>query len=403
MHFVSETDAQLPDARQALVEWLTRFFSLFRCKLFRVGKPFSKMSVESITHGGILRARLWTQYQEIRTEMQDCPVSSAQAMRWYEKPEPVIPSNYTKETQSFPIRSSRKDDTCPDCNGQGKVTCSTCNGSGETTCSSCNGWGHVDKSESVTVTDSDGQSHTEWKTVQESCPWCFNGKVRCKTCGGSRVVTCNRCNGDTRVASFSTIIYEYRWVETVQLVSTKDANTQKVVATFGATEVSAHFNNANFIRLDLSRITQDAAYAPGISNDEFTSLVQDGTRAHETLANSARKQPGTILFDKHETTLFPVSNLEFSCDDIHHQTRYKFTVIGTRQRNSVIPPEIPFSKLKIVAFAVLHALAVLLPLSTFFLTRNSIFTLYAGIGGIATIIAYLLIIARLKMIFTCVN
>lgn len=45
------------------------------------------------------------------------------------------------------MSDAKKDNECPDCEGEGTVDCPTCDGDGTVECGTCNGEGHLDKTE----------------------------------------------------------------------------------------------------------------------------------------------------------------------------------------------------------------------------------------------------------------
>src|SRR4029079_15903480 len=83
-----------------------------------------------------------------------------------------IPGKFIHQDHEEPVPHTDVVKTCHGCNGNGDVLCSWCGGSRQMRCSECGGSGSVNRSRTVTRTNSEGQSESYTESYTESCGVC---------------------------------------------------------------------------------------------------------------------------------------------------------------------------------------------------------------------------------------
>ena len=192
--------------------------------LFKSIPPIAALRYSEVNKSTFAEIEVDAEYFTIEHNSCTLPYSKAAQQQYFDKPFPVIyPTDFGESFQEFAINNTLEKSECGSCFGRGRITCSSCGGSGQTTCPWCSGRGYIERTETKWVTDSDGQSHTEMETVNESCS-CFNGEVTCSSCGGSGEVTCPTCDGEGQLGLF--LVRKYLFHHSNQVSVVKEHHDQ---------------------------------------------------------------------------------------------------------------------------------------------------------------------------------
>jgi len=86
--------------------------------------------------------------------------------------------------------------TCNGCGGKGTNRCTACDISGQQNCTGCGGRGYSTYQEPHT----DAHGNLTYIDRQKSCYSCTMGKIRCRTCSGSKEIRCSSgCKGSGKI------------------------------------------------------------------------------------------------------------------------------------------------------------------------------------------------------------
>jgi hypothetical protein len=243
-----------------------------------------------------------------------------------------IPGTFINQDHHEPVPHTDVVKTCHGCSGAGKVTCSNCGGDGRVRCSSCGGDGRVERTRTLTRTNSQGQTETYTESYTESCSTCWgSGQVTCSTCGGDGRVTCPTCSGATRVKHFQQLHVAWKTLVADQVIEKTDLPDDLIG---GAVGIVIHAEEED--RLEPSVGGAGGPYRGGGRVNAEVNEVSN------RLLQSHRFRPGTKL---HRQSLVvravPVYEARYAWGK---ETR-RFWVYGTDQQ--VHAPKYPLSIIRL--------------------------------------------------------
>jgi hypothetical protein len=192
---------------------------------FRLRRLGDRIELKEIAPLSCVTIKLTTQYEDRQIEDTYEPYhggpiddTGRPPALWQMRIE--TPQNFENRTDKFVVPHTDKVGGCPGCGASGRVTCSTCNGFGKVNCTWCHGSGYRTTTRSVTTTNPQGGTSTNFETVQEHCTSCFMGSVNCTWCHGSGHVTCKDCAGTGKVKFFKQLVATFRYVPADEVVKT---------------------------------------------------------------------------------------------------------------------------------------------------------------------------------------
>lgn len=299
-----------------------------------------------------------TEYEKVCRTAREHPASHRGGIRFYDEPQPVRPTSFTRDRQDFPLAGSCRVVSCPSCSG-GTNQCSGCGGSGMVNCSSCGGTGRS--------MASDGSA----------CSGCGGSRrVRHGSCGGTGRVRCGRCSGEGMLVQYVAVVYEWYYARDDALVAHGDADRAAVKrkAREALARPGAHFPLESIAVAGVSR-------ALGVSNEQIEAATRAGLDAYNGMLAKAAGREGTVLFQTTNRAVTPVSYLNARTGGRYGQ----FWAVGTRADHACIRPPLPLDPVKVCAWSA-AALAAGLGIAALLAPELPAYT-WASAAGLTALLA----------------